>query len=271
MVTLVGQDSSPVGDYFYGTKLLGRSIGPVHGLVHRDDSWMRGISRCPFGSGYPQNDSQWLMDERRIEFKKRQESARKDIERTFVTLKDKWYVVKRPMRVWSQRKLQEIMYTCIILHNMIREDESFSHYPFDPMEVLTEDIETNISKEDRAINVNLVKNREKHVNLRADLSQHVWDSMYLKNKKDGKGGTSKDEMFIPIPSKKTVVCTKWVFSTILSYATHKDIKVYEMDMRVPFLNRKYQEEVYVEQPSAFLDSKYLSYLYKLDKALYGLK
>ncbi|KAJ9538425.1 hypothetical protein OSB04_031158 [Centaurea solstitialis] len=62
-------------------------------------------------------------DERRVEFKKRQESARKDIERTFVMLKDKWHVVKRPALVWSQRKLQEIMYTCIILHNMIREDE----------------------------------------------------------------------------------------------------------------------------------------------------
>ncbi|KAJ9557950.1 hypothetical protein OSB04_012564 [Centaurea solstitialis] len=34
--------------------------------------------------------------ERRLEFKKRQESARKDIERTFATLKDKWHVVKRP-------------------------------------------------------------------------------------------------------------------------------------------------------------------------------
>ncbi|KAJ9552398.1 hypothetical protein OSB04_016443 [Centaurea solstitialis] len=71
-------------------------------------------------------------DERRVEFKKRQESARKDIERTFATLKDKWHVVKRPARVWSQRKLQEIMYTCIILDNMIRGDEGFSHYHFDP-------------------------------------------------------------------------------------------------------------------------------------------
>ncbi|KAJ9560155.1 LOW QUALITY PROTEIN: hypothetical protein OSB04_005315 [Centaurea solstitialis] len=70
-------------------------------------------------------------DERRIHFKERQESARKDIERTFATLQSKWHMVKRPARVWTRTKLQEIMYTCIILHNMIREDEGISDYHFD--------------------------------------------------------------------------------------------------------------------------------------------
>ncbi|KAJ9558191.1 hypothetical protein OSB04_012805 [Centaurea solstitialis] len=114
----------------------------------------------------------------RVQFTTRQESARKDIERTFATLKSKWHVVARPARVWSRRKLQEIMYTCIILHNMIREDEGFSHYPFDPTEVLPSEVETTISEEERANNVNFVKNRERHANLRADLSQHLWDSMH---------------------------------------------------------------------------------------------
>ncbi|KAJ9544694.1 hypothetical protein OSB04_024401 [Centaurea solstitialis] len=94
-------------------------------------------------------------DERRIHFKERQELARKDIERTFATLQSKWHMVKRPARVWTRTKLQEIMYTCIILHNMIREDEGISNYSFDPTEVLPEDIETNISEADRARNVNL--------------------------------------------------------------------------------------------------------------------
>ncbi|KAJ9552372.1 hypothetical protein OSB04_016417 [Centaurea solstitialis] len=123
----------------------------------------------------------------RVQFTTRQESARKDIERTFATLKSKWHVVARPARVWSRRKLQEIMYTCIILHNMIREDEGFSHYPFDPTEVLPSEVETTISEEERANNVNFVKNRERHANLRADLSQHFgkadvslrWQSMQV--------------------------------------------------------------------------------------------
>ncbi|KAJ9558768.1 hypothetical protein OSB04_013382 [Centaurea solstitialis] len=97
--------------------------------------------------------------------------------KTFATFQEKWHVVDRPARTWKQRKLRDIMYACIILHNMIREDGGFSHYPFDETEVVVEDIETNIFEEDRAINVALVKNREKHANLCADLSQHVWNSI----------------------------------------------------------------------------------------------
>ncbi|KAJ9555025.1 hypothetical protein OSB04_009639 [Centaurea solstitialis] len=119
------------------------------------------------------------VEEPRVHFKTRQESARKDIERTFATLKDKWHVVKYPARVWTQRKLSLIMHTCIILHNMIREDEGFSHYPFDPTEVLPGEIETTISEEDRARNVNLVKNSERHANLRHDLSIHGMRGMIV--------------------------------------------------------------------------------------------
>ncbi|KAJ9547806.1 hypothetical protein OSB04_020349 [Centaurea solstitialis] len=127
-------------------------------------------------------------DERRIHFKERQESARKDIEWTFATLQSKWHMVKRPARVWTRTKLQEIMYTCIILHNMIREDEGISDYPFDPTEVLPEDIETNISEADRARNVNLVKNRERHANLRQDGSGKA----DVVAEMGGMGGMAKD-------------------------------------------------------------------------------
>ncbi|KAJ9565169.1 hypothetical protein OSB04_001135 [Centaurea solstitialis] len=135
------------------------------------------VNKTPYNHGYYLADGiypEWTTfvkafryptEEPRVHFKTRQESARKDIERTFATLKDKWHVVKYPARVWTQRKLTEIMYMCIILHNMIREDEGFSHYHFDPTEVLPGEIETTISEEDRARNVDLVKNRERHANL----------------------------------------------------------------------------------------------------------
>ncbi|KAJ9565121.1 hypothetical protein OSB04_001087 [Centaurea solstitialis] len=57
---------------------------------------------------------------------------------------------------------------------MIREDEGFSHYPFDPTAVLPSEVETTISEEERANNVKFVKNRERHANHRADLSQHFY-------------------------------------------------------------------------------------------------
>ncbi|KAJ9555087.1 hypothetical protein OSB04_009701 [Centaurea solstitialis] len=95
-----------------------------------------------------------------VAFTERQESARKDIERAFAILKSKWHIVKYPARAWTKKKLRYTMYTCIILHNMIREDEGFANYPFYESWVTTDDIEVDISEEERAQNVNEVKNAE---------------------------------------------------------------------------------------------------------------
>ncbi|KAJ9567291.1 hypothetical protein OSB04_003257 [Centaurea solstitialis] len=102
----------------------------------------------------------------RIAFTERQESARKDIERAFAMLKSKWHIVKYPARAWTKKKLRYTMYTCIILHNMIHEDEGFANYPFDESWVTTDDIEVDISEEERAQNVNEVKNIKVQNNVR---------------------------------------------------------------------------------------------------------
>ena len=44
-----------------------------------------------------------------------------------------------------------------------------------------------------------------------------------------------------------------------------------MDVKSAFLNGELEEEVYVEQPPGFFDSRYPDHFYLLDKALYGLK
>ncbi|XP_057811649.1 uncharacterized protein LOC131025886 [Salvia miltiorrhiza] len=56
-------------------------------------------------------------------FKVMQEAARKDIERAFGVLQTRWAIAKEPSRFWSKEKMSDIMFTCIILHNMIIEDE----------------------------------------------------------------------------------------------------------------------------------------------------
>ncbi|XP_042386814.1 uncharacterized protein LOC121978550 [Zingiber officinale] len=62
-------------------------------------------------------------DPKRKKFKERQETARKDVERVFGVLQARWTIVRGPVRYWSRDILRDIMYTCIILHNMIIEDE----------------------------------------------------------------------------------------------------------------------------------------------------
>jgi hypothetical protein len=58
---------------------------------------------------------------------------------------------------------------------------------------------------------------------------------------------------------------------LLAFAAHHDFKLYQMDVKSAFLNGPLSEEVYVEQPSDFEDPKRPNHVYKLRKALYGLK
>ena len=44
-----------------------------------------------------------------------------------------------------------------------------------------------------------------------------------------------------------------------------------MDVKRIFLNGYIVEEVYIEQPPNFEDHEFLNYIFKLLKALYGLK
>lgn len=61
------------------------------------------------------------------------------------------------------------------------------------------------------------------------------------------------------------------YRTLLTFATYKEFKVYQMDIKSTFLNRILEEEVYIEQLNgyALIDAKDM--VCKLHKALYGLK
>nr|GEV51645.1 hypothetical protein [Tanacetum cinerariifolium] len=54
-------------------------------------------------------------------------------------------------------------------------------------------------------------------------------------------------------------------------ATHKNMMIYQMDVKTAILNGELKEEVYVSQPEGFIDQDNPSHVYKLKKALYGLK
>nr|GEX71336.1 hypothetical protein [Tanacetum cinerariifolium] len=57
----------------------------------------------------------------------------------------------------------------------------------------------------------------------------------------------------------------------LVFAAHINMTVYQMDVKMTFLNIIPREEVYVSQPGGFVDKHNLNHVYKLKKALYGLK
>ncbi|GJZ86564.1 retrovirus-related pol polyprotein from transposon TNT 1-94 [Tanacetum coccineum] len=68
----------------------------------------------------------------------------------------------------------------------------------------------------------------------------------------------------------SVTCLEavWIFVT---YAAHKYFPIYQMNVKMTFLNGRLKEEVYVTQPDGFIDPDHQEKFYRLRKALYGLK
>ncbi|GJS67017.1 retrovirus-related pol polyprotein from transposon TNT 1-94 [Tanacetum coccineum] len=57
----------------------------------------------------------------------------------------------------------------------------------------------------------------------------------------------------------------------IEFAAHMNMIVYQMDVKIVFLNGILREDAYVSQPDGFVDPENSNHVYKLKKALYGLK
>nr|GEU60614.1 hypothetical protein [Tanacetum cinerariifolium] len=57
----------------------------------------------------------------------------------------------------------------------------------------------------------------------------------------------------------------------IANAVHKNMMIFQMDVKMAFLNSELKEEVYVSQPERFVDQDNPSHFYKLKKGLYDLK
>ncbi|GKA61636.1 retrovirus-related pol polyprotein from transposon TNT 1-94 [Tanacetum coccineum] len=77
-------------------------------------------------------------------------------------------------------------------------------------------------------------------------------------------GIDFEESFAPVARLEAV-------RMFIAYAAHKNITIFQMDVKTAFLNGPLKEEVYVSQPEGFIDPEFPDHIYKLKKALYGLK
>ncbi|GJW96130.1 retrovirus-related pol polyprotein from transposon TNT 1-94 [Tanacetum coccineum] len=77
-------------------------------------------------------------------------------------------------------------------------------------------------------------------------------------------GIDFEESFAPVARIEAI-------RIFVANAAHKNMIIYQMDVKTAFLNGELKEEVYVSQPEGFVDQDNPSHVYKLKKALYGLK
>ncbi|GKD62417.1 retrovirus-related pol polyprotein from transposon TNT 1-94 [Tanacetum coccineum] len=72
------------------------------------------------------------------------------------------------------------------------------------------------------------------------------------------------ESFAPV-SRIESICI------FIANAATKNMTIYQMDVKTAFLNGELCEVVYVSQPEGFVDPDKPNHVYRLKKALYGLK
>ncbi|GJY15638.1 retrovirus-related pol polyprotein from transposon TNT 1-94 [Tanacetum coccineum] len=77
-------------------------------------------------------------------------------------------------------------------------------------------------------------------------------------------GIDFEESFAPVA---------WIEASriFIANAASKNMIIYQMDVKTAFLNGELKEEVYISQPEGFVDLDHPTHVYRLKKALYGLK
>ncbi|XP_047965847.1 uncharacterized protein LOC125210333 [Salvia hispanica] len=117
-------------------------------------------------------------------FAKKQEGARKDVERAFGVLQSRWVILRCPVRQWHEDDVADIMTACIILHNMIIEDEDFSAERWAPEDgastshgIATPPLQMGVPRSNEYLIQRFTNMRSEisHSTLQADLVEEVWN------------------------------------------------------------------------------------------------
>ncbi|XP_021716643.1 protein ALP1-like [Chenopodium quinoa] len=132
-------------------------------------------------------------------FADKQAAARKDVERAFGVLQARFAVLRQPFLAFNEDILCDIMKACIIMHNMIVEDERHNYARAEVLRRYYEQDRPQITRPTTSATVNnnepfefnvgrppnvdfdtfvhrrmSLRDRDTHVQLKADLVEHIW-------------------------------------------------------------------------------------------------
>jgi hypothetical protein len=113
--------------------------------------------------------------EKKEHYTKMQSGARKDVERAFGVLQARWEIVKNPYRQWELDTMNNIILCCIILHNMIIEDEQGQNFePIFYQAIQGGGMWRGLSFRELNAGTRELENMEMHLELRNDIMDHLW-------------------------------------------------------------------------------------------------
>ncbi|XP_038699267.1 uncharacterized protein LOC119996635 [Tripterygium wilfordii] len=117
-------------------------------------------------------------------YAKAQESARKDVERAFGVLQARFHIIRQPCRFFKTATMKNIMKACVIMHNMIVEEErdlyksleKGNYYLFEEVSDISLTREYEDFDYDQFIKGSQkLKDKTQHRRLQADLIEHLWE------------------------------------------------------------------------------------------------
>lgn len=115
-------------------------------------------------------------------FIQKHESYRKDVERAFGVLQARFAIIRGAARFWKKKDLHEVMFACIIMHNMIVEEErsgyqnanlDYESSPTIPFAEFSRDCDNTNYVSFLGRHRNLI-NQGEHNELRRRLVAHLW-------------------------------------------------------------------------------------------------
>ncbi|XP_044955290.1 uncharacterized protein LOC123405808 [Hordeum vulgare subsp. vulgare] len=111
-------------------------------------------------------------------FAKKQEGARKDVERAFGVLQSRFAIIRGPAKGWKRNEIGDVMKACVIMHNMIVEEERETGRQSCTFDAMGERVSVSHTHAEQLSSfvqmTHRIRNAHEHSQLKLDLIEHVW-------------------------------------------------------------------------------------------------
>ncbi|KAJ0399190.1 hypothetical protein P43SY_004353 [Pythium insidiosum] len=155
-------------------------------------------------------------------FAKMQEAVRKDVERCFAVLQARFDIVNTPGRFWSVDVLRSIWKACVVMHNMIIEDDELTGTSDDIRDEAAPAQSTARSPmafDQFLTQLGRLQDETKYAALQRDLVEHMWTEKQKRNLFD----TTFDAVILEFPELQRLAAAEEVECGVFRVKAGSDV------------------------------------------------